>query len=484
MSNSTQGFDNGDSTTEDDYQYDANGNMISDLNKGILAITYNHLNLPTKIDFGDGEYIKYTYDASGIKLKKLVREKNDSGTLTESRTEYLAGYQYNNYVLQFFPHAEGYIQHKKAGDEHFYNYVYQYKDHLGNIRLNYSYDEGNQELKIMNEHHYYPFGLEHKYYNNARRDFVVKTKSADQGGGKYVKIEMVANSGYMYKYNGKELQDELGLDWYDLGARNYDASLGRFMNADPLAEDYNYQSIYVFATNNPVYFVDIYGMGVDDIYVDKNGNYLGTDGAESKKVRVVRKETWDANGGQKGAQTEGGTEFLQKSENSTLLVGANKHTQPGYQKGISISDETWGKIEDAGGTRAEATVSNESDNLIQIKPETKVSEGPGAVANNEAVDVKSGQSVYGMVDAIATNHYSDASFKIRDGNTATVTNNGISINSYGGFKAFVGFVVGGGWGFKFPNFVNNKSVGVNGASLEKEHTEIRKNVLKMRACRL
>ena len=59
-----------------------------------------------------------------------------------------------------------------------------------------------------------------------------------------------------YKYNGKELNDELGLDWYDYGARNYDASLGRWMNLDPLAENYYYDSPYVYTTNNPVLYLD------------------------------------------------------------------------------------------------------------------------------------------------------------------------------------------------------------------------------------
>jgi len=254
----TTGFKDG-NTVGDDYDYDPNGNMTKDLNKDITNISYNHLNLPTQVTFVTGN-ISYIYDATGVKLQKKVVENSKS----DIYTKYAGNYVYENDVLKHFFHAEGYTTPDGSGG---FNYVYSYLDHLGNVRLNYSDLDDNGSIttsEILQENNYYPMGLKHKGYNTN------------------------IISEHKWKYNGKELQDELDLNWYDLGARNLDHALGRFMNVDPKAEQYNFQSPYAFANNNPVFFVDINGEGVDwlpKVNEDGSVSYIAEEGDSAETLQ-------------------------------------------------------------------------------------------------------------------------------------------------------------------------------------------------------
>ncbi|MBV8252020.1 MAG: hypothetical protein JO154_05385 [Chitinophaga sp.] len=119
----------------DDYAYDLMGNMVSDGNKAITNITYNHLNLPVRIDIAQKGTITYSYDATGNKLKKIVIDR----TVTPEKTvvtDYISGFVYQNDSLQTIPHEEGRIRVVTAsGQEPAYIYDYFVKDHLGNTRL-------------------------------------------------------------------------------------------------------------------------------------------------------------------------------------------------------------------------------------------------------------------------------------------------------------------------------------------------------------
>jgi hypothetical protein len=69
--NRAYGFKEPTPTTSNEFTYDVNGNLKTDVNKGITAVAYNYLNLPEQVTIG-GNNIVYQYDASGIKLKKTA----------------------------------------------------------------------------------------------------------------------------------------------------------------------------------------------------------------------------------------------------------------------------------------------------------------------------------------------------------------------------------------------------------------------------
>ncbi|WP_261510111.1 DUF6443 domain-containing protein [Chryseobacterium paludis] len=229
--------------------YDDNGNMTDHVDKGILQIKYNFLNLPDYIKF-DKTYIprpssmesdfnvstKYLYRADGTKLRKTyIFGSGKSNMETYALTEYLNGFQYEDQVnilspttmpltLKFVPTSEGYYNFENN------KYIYSYRDHLGNVRISYS-KNSTGGTEIIEENNYYPFGLKHEGYN-----------------------ALVGNPAYNYRYNGKELQKETG--WNDYGARMYIADIGRWGVVDPLAETSRRFSPYNYVVNNPISFID------------------------------------------------------------------------------------------------------------------------------------------------------------------------------------------------------------------------------------
>jgi RHS repeat-associated protein len=66
------------------------------------------------------------------------------------------------------------------------------------------------------------------------------------------------SSKYRYSYNGKETDDETGIQ--DYGFRMYDSRLCRFLSVDPLAPKYPELTTYQFASNRPIDAIDEDGL--------------------------------------------------------------------------------------------------------------------------------------------------------------------------------------------------------------------------------
>ena len=174
-------------------------------------------------------------------------------------TEYLDRFQYVDEDLQFFPIpiaiGKGYVRKTDGTNRKWFDYVYNYTDHLGNIRLSYTTDPlagGMNNIKILEENNYYPFGLKHGRYNTPARDIRPLGEGRD--------VVMVNNNPYQYKYNGKEWQDELGLNVTAMDFRQYDNALGRFLNPDALSELYYSHTPYNFVGSNPKILSDPTGL--------------------------------------------------------------------------------------------------------------------------------------------------------------------------------------------------------------------------------
>ncbi|ANF49960.1 hypothetical protein A0O34_05205 [Chryseobacterium glaciei] len=293
--------------------YDVNGNMTTMPDKSISSIKYNYLNLPNYLHVNKNSIedvtINTKYRADGTKLTKentTVLIGVAGPTTTKRTTDYLDGFQYfkleningggssemlmSNSLsikamqpqifsldgpvvtdptidppfggggiivdvktedLQFFPTSEGFYDYQKD------QYIYQYKDHLGNVRISFARNSTGA-LEITDKNDYYPFGMNH-----------LKTGTAFFGLGIYQN----------YKYNDKELQ-ETGM--YSYGWRDYMPDIGRWNGIDQLAEKYLSTSTYAYVANNPISLSD-----VDGRWFDQDGHIINTSG---QTMEIVRKK--------------------------------------------------------------------------------------------------------------------------------------------------------------------------------------------------
>ncbi len=207
-----------------EYLYDKSGNIIWDWNKEVMEIDYNFLNLPRHLTLGN-TMMDYVYDASGTKLQKIL----DPNGAPDRITDYADNFIYEDGELEYILISEGRI----LTDGTDIKYEYHLKDHLGNVRAVYTEDDEDGESKVKQVSDFYPFGMRHR---------PIILEQADQN----------------YLYNSKEYQTEMG--WYDYGTRMYNPFIGRFNSIDHITSDIPSISPYQYASNNPVWCIDIDGL--------------------------------------------------------------------------------------------------------------------------------------------------------------------------------------------------------------------------------
>ena len=240
---------NGNTNGETEYEYDGNGNMTKDVHHNISSVEYNLLNLPRQITFSDGSVTRYTYDATGRKMRveygtqtvplaqpwtRQVEYQPTEGQRTAaitvtSTTDYVGNYVYNNGSQWYLTLDCGEVS--LTGSTSASSYYYDLKDYQGNVRM--AVKSGSSSHFMTD---YYPYGgvIRKGRIGTHHRLFI-----------------------------GKELDKMHGLNWYDFGARMYDPTLGRFMTMDPLAEKYYPYSPYNYCLDNPVKNIDPDGRAVE-----------------------------------------------------------------------------------------------------------------------------------------------------------------------------------------------------------------------------
>ena len=264
------------------YTYDNNGNLITDFHKDIDLIEYNFLNLPQVITFKGGRTIKFVYDASGAKLRKIT---NDNGV--ETTYDYINGVEYKNGSLQRFAHTEGAVVRNDFG---FFEHNYVLRDHLGNARV--TFTDGTNYGDPFYIFEWYFDWYTFQYFQTVQyidpnswnptgyNDGVITAADIKQVNNYYAfGLNMEGNwqggaqGANKYQYNEKELNDDFGLNWNDYGARMYDAAMARWVAVDPMSEKMSPHSPYNYTFNNPIRFIDTDGNKPTDfvILIAKDG---------------------------------------------------------------------------------------------------------------------------------------------------------------------------------------------------------------------
>ena len=228
-----------------EYEYDSDGALTRDSNRGINSISYDYSHHPYGINMDINNRprnILNDYTSDGRKLSSRHRTsipKVNGYTLKTTTDLYVDGLILRGGTPLLWQFDGGYVELDANGTPTSWNYYIT--DHLGSTRMVVSNDSIRETIN------YYPFGSEMKMENPAL---------------------LTGGISHPFRFTGKELDRLSALNMYDFGARWYDvAGVPMWTSMDPLCEKYYSVSPYAYCTNNPVIYIDPDGKdGIISIY--------------------------------------------------------------------------------------------------------------------------------------------------------------------------------------------------------------------------
>ncbi|MDC4206785.1 MAG: RHS repeat-associated core domain-containing protein [Candidatus Manganitrophus sp.] len=230
----------GDGTSS--YGYDSNGNMTLKRTGDIDRIfVWNNNNQLIRVEQSNTVLAEFTYDHAGQRMTK--KAANQVTLYADGRYECVSD------GVNFTPASSTCTKYIFAGNQRIASRIagsttspihYYYRDHLGSTTLVTNFLENNPETALK-ELAYFPYGS--------------------------LRVNLPPDTEIAYKYNDKELDEEIGLYYY--GARYYDPALMRFISPDTVDPDRNYPQTlnrYSYVRNNPLKFVDPTGKAERDFH--------------------------------------------------------------------------------------------------------------------------------------------------------------------------------------------------------------------------
>ena len=315
------------------HEYDANGNVTKDWERG-LDMSYNCLNLLEYASDNDANAINYCYLADGTKLSATTAD--DCGFSYRGSFTYRTDESSQpDRVFESTPFGGGRIV-GTVDDETEVRYFLT--DHLGSVRA-----VVNSGCEVLERNDYQPFG---KRWNTAS----------------------LPVSDNRDRFNGKEDQSFAGLPFSDYSARMYDRERGRWLSQDPKSEDYFSSTQYGFCGNNPIRYIDPSGMAVqktDSVQVIDIDPITVTTYRNNPLSNAVLLFMWSA--AEWGEMWNNATGHVNSTFNNNLVTGMNLWSSIAISWGISKLFRSSGNITKS----TKKQIYKNADDLISAAKELK-----------------------------------------------------------------------------------------------------------------